>query len=171
MTMGLRCPECEATAVRRSPRKGLIENLLSTAYIYPYRCEVCSSRFHSMEWGRRYRKETPSGDRRQHERFEIRCPAWFSTDDGGSPSQQGEAVLTDLSLGGCGLETDVPLEAGTVLLLQMQTWEDQLPIRVDRAVVRSIRPRIVGLEFMQFQPREKHRLSLFVKGLLAVGRC
>jgi hypothetical protein len=155
--------------VRRTPRRGLIENLLSTAYIYPYRCEACSSRFHSMEWGRRYTKDAT--DRRQYERFEVRCPAWFSTDEGGPFNRQGEAVLTDLSLRGCGLETNESLEPGTVLVLQIQTWEDQLPIRVDRAVVRSVRPGIVGLEFMQFQPRDKHRLGQFVKGLIAVGRC
>lgn len=169
--MGLRCPECEATSVRRTPRRGLLEALLSAAYIYPYRCEACSSRFRSLEWGRRYTKETRADDRRRYERFEIRCPAWFSADEARPPSRQGEAVLTDLSLGGCGLETDAHLAQGMVLRLQIQTWEDQLPILVDRAVVRSIRPRIAGLEFIRFEPSEKHRLGQFVKGLLAVGRC
>ncbi|MBM4134272.1 MAG: hypothetical protein FJ245_10930 [Nitrospira sp.] len=58
-----------------------------------------------------------------------------------------------------------------VLRLQTQTWENQLPILVDRAVVRSIRPRIAGLEFIRFEPSAKHRLGQCVKGLLAVGRC
>ncbi|MFM8540016.1 MAG: PilZ domain-containing protein [Nitrospira sp.] len=169
--MGLRCPECEATSVRRTTRRGLLENLLSTAYIYPYRCEACSSRFHSLEWGRRYTKGTPAGDRRRYERFEVRCPAWFAPISERELNGHGEAVLTDVSLGGCGLKTDAPLALGTALRLQIQTWEDQVAIRVDHAVVRSIRPGLVGLEFVQFQPGEKQRLDLFVKSLLAVGRC
>ncbi len=42
------CPVCESTAVRRSRRKGYIERIcLRLAFVWPYRCKSCDSRF----WG------------------------------------------------------------------------------------------------------------------------
>lgn len=40
------CPECGATRVHRSRRKGFVEQaLLGSIGIYPYRCSDCKKRF------------------------------------------------------------------------------------------------------------------------------
>jgi len=52
------CPRCRSIAVQRARRVGLIESLLSQAYIYPFRCVRCFNRFRLMQWGRRYVRRT-----------------------------------------------------------------------------------------------------------------
>ena len=43
------CPLCGSTKVRRSYRKGLVDRLLSLIMIYPFRCRLCTFRFHRMQ--------------------------------------------------------------------------------------------------------------------------
>jgi hypothetical protein len=52
------CPRCTSTIVYRARRAGLIEQLLSTVYIYPFRCGHCFTRFRLMQWGQRYTRRT-----------------------------------------------------------------------------------------------------------------
>jgi hypothetical protein len=52
------CPQCGSMVVHRARRAGVIEHLLSTAYIYPFRCRRCLTRFRAMQWGRRYIRRT-----------------------------------------------------------------------------------------------------------------
>jgi len=35
----------------------MLEYLLSIAYIYPFRCQVCFHRFRTFQWGVRYVKQ------------------------------------------------------------------------------------------------------------------
>lgn len=166
--MGRRCPSCDQPYVQRAIREGRLDRLLSAFYIYPFRCQLCTHRFRAMEWGRRYAHEPV--DQRQYERFEVQCPAWFSVGQKQGPDLEGEATVTDLSMGGCGLETRVLFEPGVLLRMQIQTWEDQLPVTVKTAVVRVVRPRTVGIEFLDIPPADKQRLGEFVKGLLLISR-
>ncbi|HSE95670.1 MAG TPA: hypothetical protein VLD61_07235 [Methylomirabilota bacterium] len=48
------CPRCGSADVRRSSRRGVVERLLSGAYIYPFRCRACKCRFRLLRWGTRY---------------------------------------------------------------------------------------------------------------------
>jgi hypothetical protein len=51
------CPVCTSTAVRRSTRRGFVERIwFRLAFVWPYRCDNCDSRF----WGfqRSYRGAT-----------------------------------------------------------------------------------------------------------------
>lgn len=163
-----RCPNCNQHYVQRTPREGRIEQFLSVFCVYPFRCQLCTIRFRALEWGRRYAHEHV--DQREYQRFETQCMAWFTVGQTQGPDLEGQATLVDLSMGGCGLDTRFFFEPGMLLRLQIQTWEDQLPVTVESAVVRVIRPRTVGVEFLKISPVEKHRLSHFVKGLLLVNR-
>ncbi|MDE3017797.1 MAG: PilZ domain-containing protein [Nitrospirota bacterium] len=166
--MERRCPNCDQPYVQRANREGRLDRLLSAFYVYPFRCQLCTHRFHAIEWGRRYAHEPV--DQRQYERFEVQCPAWFSVGQKQGPDLEGEATVTDLSMGGCGLDTRFLFEPGMLLRLKIQTWEDQLPVTVKSAVVRVVRPRTVGIEFLDVPPADKERLSQFVKGLLLLSR-
>ena len=46
--------------VHRIPRVGVIDHLLSVAYIYPFRCGHCLRRFRTMQWRKRYRRRVPA---------------------------------------------------------------------------------------------------------------
>jgi hypothetical protein len=157
------CPQCGRDFVRRCRRRGALEQLLSVAYVYSFRCQLCTHRFRAMEWGRRYERQQI--DQREYERIVARFPAAFS---GGQI--EGAAVVTDLSMGGCGLETGVQLEVGALLELQLQTSEQDPAISVDAAVVRNIRARLAGVQFLRFRPEEKDRLSHYMRNLLAVAQ-
>ena len=50
------CPKCSREVVRRSKRIGVVEQIISLAYIYPFRCEGCDRRFWALQWGVRYAK-------------------------------------------------------------------------------------------------------------------
>lgn len=53
------CPNCGSEAVLRSRRVGVLERLLGTLYVYPFRCAQCRWRFRLVRWGERYRRTTP----------------------------------------------------------------------------------------------------------------
>jgi hypothetical protein len=51
------CPVCASSSVRRSTRRGFVERIwFRLAFVWPYRCDDCDSRF----WGfqRSYRGST-----------------------------------------------------------------------------------------------------------------
>lgn len=160
--MELTCPRCGKDFVRRTPRQGVLEQFLSLAYVYPFRCQLCTHRFRAMEWGKRYQKH--ASDKRQYERIPVRIPASFS---GGE--QEGRAVVTDLSMGGCGMETDATFTEGGLLELRLHTSDQAPPITVE-AVVRSVRAKFAGLQFLRFQPEDKDRLSQLIRELMISAR-
>jgi predicted RNA-binding Zn-ribbon protein involved in translation (DUF1610 family) len=49
----LKCPSCGSSSIRRVPRRGLRERLMSLIAVYPYRCDDCDFRFAAR--GRRRR--------------------------------------------------------------------------------------------------------------------
>ncbi len=103
-------------------------------------------------------------DRRQYQRITTGFPAFLE----GQPNR--EEVVTDLSMGGCTLKAETPLSEGSFLQLLSQTSDRQPPIRVDTAIVTSIRSRSVGLQFLEFPPGEQDRLSQFVYSYLVSYR-
>lgn len=59
------CPECGGTLARRAHRHGLAGLLVSVMYIYPFRCQLCTHRFLTLQWGIRYHRiAQDSGDHR-----------------------------------------------------------------------------------------------------------
>jgi hypothetical protein len=52
------CPVCESSLVRRSTRRGFVERIwFRFAFVWPYRCDDCDSRF----WG--FRRSYQPSDR------------------------------------------------------------------------------------------------------------
>lgn len=158
------CPQCGRDFVRRCHREGALEQLLSIAYIYPFRCQLCTHRFRAMEWGKRYNKRRI--DKRQYERIATRFPVTFSGDQ-----VEGKGEVADLSIEGCGLETETPPEVGALLQLKLYTTSEQEPaVVVDAAVVRSVRSRSVGVKFLRLSAEHKGRLSQYMRNLLVTSR-
>ena len=64
-TMQPQCPHCRQDFVQRARRRGLVDYLLSFAYLYPFRCQLCGHRFLTLQWGIRYHRiAQDSGDHR-----------------------------------------------------------------------------------------------------------
>jgi len=161
--MKTRCEQCGADFVQRIRPDGVLERLACLLFIYPFRCQLCTHRFRAF---------LPSAavlgqkvDRCQYVRFSARFPVTFAGE-----TARGQGTATDISMGGCALESDATLMPSMVLKLKLRVSEHALPVEVEAAVVRSIRSKIAGLEFVRFAPQEKYRLNQYVAGLVFTHR-
>ncbi len=66
------CPKCDGRLARRSHRDGLVEQLISLLYVYPFRCQQCSHRFFALQWGIRYHRVPV--DHREYDNRLARIP-------------------------------------------------------------------------------------------------
>lgn len=152
------CPNCGKDYVRRARRQGLFERMLSVIYVYPFRCQLCAHRFKIWQLGRRYRKLAV--DRREYERIPTQLPLVISGDQ-----TRGEGVTIDLSMAGCAVESDARVAEGSVVQLELQN-APAAPVSVDAAVVRSTRPKSIGLQFLRLREEERERLRQFMRQLI-----
>lgn len=154
------CPSCQSVYVRRTHRVGWLEHLLSFFYVYPFRCQLCSARFSQVQWGIRYASQD---DLRQYERIGIRFPVLFS-----SAKTVGKGVVTDISVGDCAIQTTLTLTQGDHLKLELYAKSGRPPIVVERAVIRSVRPGVIGVQFVEMADTEKARLNRLVGDMVGV---
>jgi hypothetical protein len=154
-----KCPQCDKVYVRRSHRTSPLEQLLSVFLIFPFRCQLCTHRFLAFQ-GR------PQESRhREYERIPVRFPVSYHARSG-QHQTEGEGTVVGLSIRGCTLTTDQPLRAGALLRLRLFPTQDERPIAIDVAVVRSTVKRRFGLEFLTVREEEDQRLRRVIENLL-----
>jgi PilZ domain-containing protein len=158
----VKCPNCARDFVRRVARKGLAEVVFSLFYVYPFKCQLCGERFRSFQRGVRYVRVKE--DRREYDRMEMSLPVEFRGE-----KVSGQGTLLNISMGGCSFSTDADLAIGMILKLELHISGDVPPVIAEAAVVRNARSGSAGVEFLRWQPAERERLQLFVRGLL-IGR-
>lgn len=157
----LTCPKCRSPFVRRVGRDGAVERLLSVAYVYPFRCQICELRFKRLRWGERYvRVEL---DRRDFTR--VPTAIWAAVVWQG---RQSQGTVRDLSVAGCWLEIDAPIPVGELLRLTLEP-EDEAPIHVEVAEVRSVQGGRAGVRFVRVEPVHRERLCQTVADLLTAA--
>ena len=157
------CPKCGSAHVGRTHRAGFTERVLSVAYVYPFRCQVCQRRFRRFRWRERYVRVHL--DRRDLERTACRIPVKFEGKDG-SP---GEGVILDISPAGCAIETAAAVPVGALLLMQIAP-EGEPPIEVDVGEVRVRRGARLGVRFVHIAEIHAVRLRGMVHRLIAAHR-
>lgn len=153
------CPQCHADIARRIRPSGPVERLLNFFSIYSFRCQLCAYRYRIFFFGADH--IALPFDKRQFERLPTNVRAIIVGAQGRS-----EDVITDLSMGGCTLQTTSLLTKGAFLHLHLQPSDEKSAILVETAMVRSVRPECVGLEFLEFEGGHKERLARFVRDLL-----
>jgi len=110
---------------------------------------------------------------RKNLRFAVQLPLSFKGDQIAGEgvvfnlSLEGCGVVFNLSLEGCAVGSDTSIRQGTYLELCIQTYQQDLPIEVELAVVRWSEGREFGLEFIRIRAEEQDRLRRFVKTLEA----
>lgn len=161
----IQCPRCRKHFVRRSHRKGLYERLLSCLCRYPFRCQVCGRRFKAFQFRAHYTKQRI--DRRQYERLPISMPVTFAEAVRPGELRTGTGHVLEISLGGCFVQTVIQLAEGTLVSLELQIETAAPPLLVEAALVRSVRPLGVGLEFLRLAETEQERLSSLMRRLHA----
>lgn len=135
------------------------ESLWGLLMIGPYRCQFCSHRF-LVILGR-----ISFSPGREHKRVPVHYPVYFrpafSTD-----TVLAAGTLLDLSIGGCTIETPVPVPKAFCLSMQIEVTEQEPPIQIENARVRTVNGKRLGLEFLSLRPEEEDRLRRLIVSVL-----
>ncbi len=158
---GVACPQCGRDYVQRAPRANAFERLLSLAYVYPFRCQLCNRRFRALQWGARYDRLWVN--KREYQRLPCEIAAAYASD-----KASGDCVVKDISMGGCALATDAVLAPGTLLRLQLKIAPDEAPLALEAVTVHDARPGLRGAQFLRIAAVEHDRLGRYLFGLLEV---
>ena len=134
--------------------------LLNRFRIFSFRCQLCTTRFHT------YRNQPPDqtsvADRRQYKRLPVSFRANLVTES----AVRIDNRVTDISMGGCTLETATALPHGTFIELVIKPASDEEPIKIETAMVCSSRSDSMGIRFLEMVTDDKNRLSQVILSLL-----
>lgn len=159
----LHCQNCGSPFVRVTYQESRVERLLSRVNVFPFRCQLCTNRFRAFYSGARH--NTQAFDRRQY----TRLMACIEAQVLGYKQLPVTNRITDISMDGCSLQkTGFPKGAFIELVLKPTVEEET--IRIETAMVCSVRPLSMGIRFLEIPPEHYRRLAQVVFGLL-VGQC
>lgn len=157
------CPSCGAPFVRVVSQDGRVARLLGLVNVWSFRCQLCTNHFRLFSPGAR--DETQSSDRRQYARLAASIEAQVL--DRNQPAETNR--ITDISMDGCTLQA-TGLSKGTVVELLLKPTVEEDTIRIERALVCSVRPSSAGVKFLSIPPEYHRRLGQVVLGLLVSQR-
>ncbi len=155
----LHCPNCGTAFVRVTYHEGPVESVLHRFNVFPFRCQLCTNRFRAFSSGARM--STQAFDRRQFKRLTSSIEACV-LDDKQLPFTNR---ITDISMDGCTLLA-TGMSKGAFLELVLKPTSEDEEIRIETAMVCSVRPTSVGIRFLEVTDTDKRRLSHVVLGLL-----
>ena len=153
------CPRCSSEHVKRVSRVGYRERLISVFYVYPFRCQLCAHRFKALQWGVTYTRVEE--DRREYERFPAKFSITFTV---GGRDVTGSIV--NVSMGGCSFHTESRLVKGIILRMELQLPDEIAPVKIQAAVIRSVRSGIASVEFLRIERDDRERLQGFIRSLM-----
>jgi hypothetical protein len=96
----------------------------------------------------------PTVEQRKHRRHPINFQGIYSS----GSVQVKEAVVLDLSMGGCRVSSPIPMPPDTSIELQIRPHEAP-PIYVPRAIVRWTRGYACGVQFQELPKHESKALT------------
>ncbi len=155
----LHCPNCGTPFVRVTCQEGPVERLLNRMRMFSFRCQLCTNQFRAFRSSPRLSSQ--AFDRRQYKRLPASIEVQFLADN----RLRSTNRITDLSMDGCTLQSN-ELPKGTFLELVLKPTSETEPIRVETAMVCTVRPSSVGLHFVEIPPADRQRLRQVVLGLL-----
>ncbi len=75
----------------------------------------------------------------------------------------GEGTLLDLSPSGCRIRSDIALDTGTYLALEIAVAQEPAPLGVEVSVVRWCKNGQLGIEFLRYRQGDRERVTHFVE--------
>jgi c-di-GMP-binding flagellar brake protein YcgR len=102
-------------------------------------------------------------NRRMTPRFRVKFRGSFTGE--GEHTVEGEGTVIDISVGGCRVETETMVPAGSYLELRIHVSGVSGPVRIERGLVPWSRGREFGVGFIRVPPEEQKRLSQIVQEL------
>ncbi|MEW6542202.1 MAG: PilZ domain-containing protein [Nitrospirota bacterium] len=95
---------------------------------------------------------------RKHPRMQVHFAISFA-----GMQTEGKGTVTDLSLGGCGVECDRSMPKGTRLSLSISAPDEPTPIQVAIGVVQWSLGRRFGLQFLSLSDAARARIQRLVQ--------
>ncbi len=154
------CPQCGLWLVKRAPRRGTVELVLRFLAIGPFRCQLCTHRFLAI-LGNVVHKPG-----RDFERIPVNYPMYFRQTFAKADAQPIQGTVSALSIRGCTITTTVPVPKGESLCLQIEVGDQEQPIQIDGARVRTVKSTRLGVMFTNIKPEEEARLRQHMMMLL-----
>ena len=158
------CTLCQTRLVRLAPQQGMLEKLLGFFTIYPLRCQICANRFMTF-----YGK-IRSLPKRDFHRVSVHFPVWFRPAKTKSDPLGLEGTLENLTVAGCLIASKVKPPKGSRLGLEFEISEEEAPIAIKEAVVRTHLRQGIGVRFVKVRNQEKKRIGKIVHGHLSQFR-
>jgi hypothetical protein len=163
------CPKCGKYFTKRVLIEGAEDPTSTMQGMYAYRCQLCTELFRARKPELQATPAPPESKEseltkltaRQYVRMAVKYPVSFMVN-----RVRLQGLLTEIALGGCSLEVNVVLALGAKLKLDILVSENEPPIVIQQAVVRSVRPTGFGIQFMEIHDAEKERLGRVLEQLL-----
>ena len=146
------CPKCELWLVRQAPRQGMLEHLLRCLGVGPLRCQLCTHRFLAVLW------QVNRLTGREYERIPVQYQVYFRPTFANANTQPAQGTISALSVRGCTITTRVSVQKGDCLCLQFEVSDQDSPIQIDAARVRTVSGTRIGVMFSSIEPEEEARL-------------
>ena len=103
-------------------------------------------------------------EQRRHPRYRVDLPATFVSD-----RTSGLMKIGNLAAGGCGVESNVPVDSGMICQLLMDLPGTRGPLKVSQASVRWVKGHACGIEFLRLDQEEQGCLTHLIGQLKADG--
>ena len=103
-----------------------------------------------------------TADRRTTPRLRVQFRTTFSV----SSKLEGMGVMLDLSVGGCRIESPVPVEPGISLELRIYVPDFDWPLMIEVASVQWVSSQMFGLAFFRMTEAERQRLGQVIRDLM-----
>jgi hypothetical protein len=100
-------------------------------------------------------------DQRTEGRLPIDCAVTYS-----GYKLEVEAIVTNLSKNGCGLDSERPIQPGTPLFLSVSLPDSEEPLEIELATVQWWQDGKVGLKTVIMGLDSRERLESFLQGHL-----
>ncbi len=148
------CPQCRQDGAVRVQVQSPRELLASLLWMAPFQCRQCDHRFLARRMSPM--RVSPLTERREYMRIPVRLCLSFS---GGRV--QGEGVVSDLSLGGCIIQSEAHVRVDDIFYLEITLAKDEPPVEA-AAIVRSVSTRGIAFKFLR-RAQEDKRLTAFIQ--------
>lgn len=103
---------------------------------------------------------------REYERIPVQYPVYFRPTFARGDAQPVQGTISALSIRGCTITTRVSVQKGECLCLQFEVSDQDSPIQIDAARVRTVNGTKMGMAFASIRPEEEDRLRQHMMLLL-----
>ncbi len=148
------CTRCDSLLVARAESTPQPDRHSATSVIYTFECQACGLRFQVSQQD--IVPAVEPQDRRKALRVPIRMPVDLECGE-----HVGEGTVTDISKGGCAIESPQPLTIGQLLRVKFPPPTGSVDNLTTQkiATVQNLRGQKAGVKFLAFTDEEQSKLT------------